>query len=198
MATADIAQLGQLNAFEPLDLDNYADNKEYTPIPAKGRYTVQAPDGFSEEALSGRTKAGTLQPQIDPTIVGPTGEGYKLWFTKVSSKTFKRSGLPASQVGDYLRAVGLRGITLRSEDDIKEAIQQTANRTYEVEVDWRAYSKATGASPAFSVEGMERFPSNGDGGYLPWFNHPTEKDEAGEPIRLKAQLVITRYIPSQN
>lgn len=185
---ADISALGELRAIEPLDLENYQDNKESgASLPVKGRYTVQAPNTFP----LGRTKAGALSAQVDPTIVGPTSEGYTLRFTKVSAKFFNRGGMKVSQFGDYLRACGIRN-RLTNEAELIEAVEQTANRIYQIDVDWRAYHK-----DGFSVEGMERFPSDGNGGHIPWFEHPSEKDEAGNPLRLRANLTVDRYVPAE-
>lgn len=201
---ADISALGQLQPVEPLDLENYADNREFggATLPAKGRYTVRAPDAFPPAAFT-RTRKGDLSATVDPTIVGPSNEGYNIRFTKVSAKPFKRGGVTVSQMGDYLRAAGVRG-KFSDEAALADAIEQTANAIYEIDVDWRAYNKNTG----FSVEGMERFPSDGNGGHLPWFPDPQEKqkDENGElvlgadgqpqALRLRANLTVARYVPA--
>lgn len=187
---ADISALGEMKQIEPLDLDAYADNKEFTGIPKSGRYTVQAPDNFPPSAF-GRTRKGDLSAQIDPKIVGPTNEGYTIRFTKVSAKPFKRGNVTVSQLGDYLRAAGVTG-KVTDEQVAADLVEQTANRVYEVDVDWRAYNTKTG----FSLEGMERFPSDGNGGHLPWTEDPNAKDEqTGEPVRLRANLIVTRYVP---
>ena len=187
---ADINALGALYPVEPLDMENYADNREYVSLPKKGRYTVQAPDSFPSTCFS-RSQAGALTAQVDPKIVGPSNEGYTLRFTKVSAKTYKRQGITVSQMGDYLRAVGFRG-RLTDEQALADAIEQTANQIYQVDGDWSAYDSKT----RFKVEGMERFPSDGNGGHLPWYPHPSEKDENGDPVRLRANFVVTRYIPA--
>lgn len=187
---ADINALGGLRAVEPLDLENYKDNRESTfQLPKKGRYTVQAPESFPDAAF-GRTKAGALSGQVDPKIVGPTNEGYTIRFTKVSAKPFRRDGVLVSQLGDYLRSCGVRGV-LRDEAEQIAAVESTANTVYDLETDWRAYNTRTG----FSLEGMERFPSDGNGGHLPWTEDPTEKDETGKPVKVRANLIVTRYIP---
>ncbi len=199
---ADISALGNLAPVEPLDLENYVDNKEAAPLPKAGKYTVQAPDTFPQTAF-GRAKSGALSVQIDPKIVGPTNEGFTLRFTKVSAKQFKRSGATVSQLGDYLRATGFRG-KLSDEQAQADAVEQTANRIYEVEIDWRAYNKETG----YSVEGMERFPSDGNGGHIPWTTDPNayETDENGTvltdvdgnkiPKRLRANAFVSRFVPA--
>jgi hypothetical protein len=195
---ADLSHLGGLNPVEALDLENYADNKEKVSsfrLPPKGVYTVQAPDSFPAAAFS-RTKAGSLQIQIDPTIVGPTHEGTLIRFVKISAKTFERNKQIVSQVGDYLRACGFRG-TLANEQEIADAIEATANAIYQVKLDWRAYNKRTG----YSLEGMERFPKLEDGTHQPWVIDPAEEgkvDEEGRQLRVFANLTIPfgGFIPS--
>lgn len=185
----DLSHLGGLNPVEQLDLENYADNKESTfRLPAKGRYTLRAPESFPDSAF-GVTKAGALSIQIDPTIVGPTNEGFVIRFTKVSAKAFQRDGKTVSQVGDYLRATGYKG-TLRNTQELADAVASTTGQTYEAKLDWRAYRNG------FQVQGMERFPKLPDGTHQPWIEHPTDKDENGNPIRVPAYLIIDRFIPA--
>lgn len=197
---ANISQLGDLNSSEPLDLSMYADVKESTfTLPKKGRYTVISPESFPSEAF-GKTKAGNLSIQVDPTIVGPTNEGFNLRFINVSAKTYQRGGQTVSQVGDYLRAHGLRGAIPGSPQDLADAVEQTAGRVYETDLDWRVYNSKTG----FSLEGMEKFPSDGNGGYQSWIEDPTKDDsgnlisvgEDGQPIRLRARLFVRRFVPA--
>jgi hypothetical protein len=189
--SADISALGGLQPVEPLDLENYADNKESNfQLPVKGRYTLRARESFPQAAF-GETKAGNLSISVDPTIVGPSNEGFNIRFTKVSAKQFKRGAGVASQAGDYLRACGIR-TRLTSNQDIADACERTASALFEADLDWRAYNKNTG----FSVEGMERFPSDGQGGHLSYFLDPNEKDENGNPVKLRANLFVNRYVPA--
>lgn len=188
---ADISTLGDLNSAEPLDLDMYADVKVGPTLPPAGRYTVRAPESFPATAF-GRTKAGYLSAQVDPTIVGPSHEGFTIRFTKVSAKTFRRGDKVVSQIGDYLRATGITGEVEGEPQAQADAVEQTANRIYEVMVDWRAYNKNT----QFVLEGMKNFPSDGKGGHLPWCTDPNATDEKGEPQRLRANLVVTKFIPA--
>jgi hypothetical protein len=189
---ADISALGGLQPIETLDLGNYADRKESSfQLPTKGRYTVQAPSSFPAAAFGRTKKTGALSAQVDPTIVGPTNAGFTIRFTKVSATTFKRNGQTVSQVGDYLRACGFNG-TLSNEQEIADAVESTAGATYDVKLDWRVYNSRTG----FQLEGMERFPKNADGSHQPWVNDPVETNpETGEPVRLRANVVVTEYIP---
>ena len=191
--SADISELGNLNSSEPLDLDLYADVKEAFELPRKGRYTVRAPDSFPNEAF-GATKAGYLSAQVDPTIMGPTSEGFQIRFTKVSAKTYERGGLTVSQVGDYLRACGFRGGISGDPGDIKAAIQTTAGKVYQVDLDWRAYNKNTG----FVVEGMENFPKDElTGNHKSWTVDLGDIDpDTGEPRRILANLTVRRFVPA--
>lgn len=194
---ADLSHLGGLNPVEALDLDNYAENKESKfQLPRKDRYSLQAPDTFPAAAFT-RTKAGSLQIQIDPTIVGPTNEGFTVRFVKVSAKTFDRNGTKVSIVGDYLKSCGYQG-KLQDEQAIADAVESTAGAVYEANLDWRAYNTKTG----WSLEGMERFPKNEDGTYQSWVEDPTPnaKDENGKPYRVFANLYIPLggFIPAGN
>ena len=183
---ADLSHLGGLNPVETLELDNlYPTAKVSTfRLAPKGRYTLRAPDSFTSASFT-RTKSGNLQAQIDPTIVGPTNEGATVRFVKVSAKAFEREGKYVSQIGDYLAACGFQG-TLRDEQSIANAVEQTAGRVYEANLDWEASNYKTG----FRVKGMENFPKNEDGTYQSWVIDPTTKDENGNPKRLLANLVI--------
>jgi hypothetical protein len=185
MANADISALGNLNPVEPLDMDQYQDNQEFPPLPQKGRYTVRAPEKF----LFSRTQTGSLSAQVDPTVVGPTNENYTVRFTKCSGKTWKRNGVTVSQIGDYLRACGVKGKITNEQDQI-DLVEQTANSIYQIDGDWRAYHK-----DGFKLEGMEKFPSDNNGGHQEWCEHPTEKDEQGNPVRLPARFYVRRFVP---
>jgi len=187
---ADLGHLGGLNPVDKLDLDGtypVAQEKTAFQLAPKGTYTLRAPDTFPAAAFS-RTKAGSLAIQIDPTVVGPTHEGTVVRFVKISAKVFERSGLKASQIGDYLKACGFIGV-LNDEQAIADAVETTAGSLYEAKLDWRAYNKRTG----FSLEGMERFPKLADGTYQPWVIDPAENgklDEEGRQLRVFANLTI--------
>lgn len=186
----DISQLGELRPVEQLDLDNYKPNQEPTPLPKAGVYTMQAPDTFPPVTRS--QKSGAMLVELNPTIVEAPYEGYKVRFVKVSAKQFKRGGQQASQLGDYLKACGISG-RLADEAAQAEAVDQTANKTFRAEVDWKVWNKATNSE----IVGMEKFPSDGAGGHEPYI-YTGEKDENGNPVRLRANLVITRYIAAES
>ncbi len=190
MAASDISQLGELRPIEPLDLDNYKDNQELPNLPKAGVYTFQAPDTFPPAERS--KKSGAALVQIDPKIVGPSTEGYQVRFVKISAKEFKRGQKPVSQMGDYLRACGVTG-KFSDEQALLQAIDGTANQTFQAEVDWKVWNKATQTETL----GMDKFPSDGNGGHEPYL-YTGEKDENGNPIRLRANLTITRFIPASD
>ncbi len=187
---ADLSALGELKTLDPMDLTTYVDSKVSTfQLPKAGTYTLMAPDSFPPASWT-RTKAGSLSATIDPTIVGPAHEGFQLRFTKVSAKEFKRGGETVSQAGDYLRACGVTG-KVTNEQELADAIESTAGNVYEADLDWRAYNKNSG----FSLEGMTRFPKNDDGTYQSWVGDPTAKDENGLPQKVRANIIIRRFVP---
>jgi hypothetical protein len=188
---ADISSLSGLNPVEPLDMDIYQDATEGRPLPAEGQYVVRAPESFPSAAF-GATKAGFLSAQVDPTIVGPTNEGYTLRFTKVSSKTFKRGSVSVSQLGDYLRACGRRNQVGGDPQAQADAVEQTANVIYKVDTRWRAYCKVCG----FVLEGMTKFPKDGNGGYTPFTTCPNCKDpeDSEKQLAIRANLTVNRYV----
>lgn len=187
---ADLSQLGNLNPVEMLDLENYADVRESSfRLPAAGRYLLRAPENFPQAAF-GRTKKGALQIQIDPTIAAGEHEGFTVRFIKVSATVYNRGDKRVSQIGDYLRATGFRG-TLADEQAQADAVEATANQTYEADLDWRVYESSTG----YSLEGMTRFPKNADGTYQSWIESPTQKDEEGKAVKLRANLFVRKFIP---
>lgn len=196
---SDISNLN-IAANEPLDLDAYpVSGGGGSTFPRKGRYTLRAPDTFQDDAFN-PNKAGTaLTIAIDPTIVGPTGEGRVLKFTKISCKTYPRGKGMASQFGDYLKACGITGRVSGVPEEQKETAKQTAGVVYEANLDWRLYSKAAAADGSdLTIEGMENFPKNEAGEYVPYVTaptslitgQPTKVDEEGKAKRLWANLFI--------
>lgn len=187
---ADLSQLGGLQETEMLDLENYADVRESTfRLPAAGKYLLRAPESFPQAAF-GRTQKGALKIQIDPTIAAGEHEGFTVRFVNVSGTVYNRGDKRVSQIGDYLRATGFKG-TLKNEQEQADAVEQTANQVYEANLDWRVYEKATG----YSLEGMTRFPKNEDGTYQSWINSPTQKNEDGTPVKLRANLFVKSFVP---
>ena len=192
---ADISNLS-IAPSEPLDFDAYKSVGEGKTFPTKGRYTLRAPDSFPAEAFA-PNKAGTaLTVQIDPTIVGPVGEGRTLKFTRVSAKTFQRGGVTVSQLGDYLKACGQTGKLSGDPQEQANAAEATAGQVYEADLDWRLYAKGANKDGSdLVIEGMEKFPKDDNGGYVPYVESPTQLNENGEPKRLWANLTISRFIP---
>lgn len=185
---ADISQLGNLNSAEPIDLDMYPEAKESPSLPRAGRYTARAPESFAFAA----TKTNFLSAEVNPTIVGPTNEGYTIKYTRVSAKPFERDGKPLSQLGLYLKACGLSGTVAVTPQEQANAVEQTANRVYQIDVDWKAYNKNTG----LTVEGMKNFPANGSADtHQPWVEDKNDPDENGKPRRVWANLQVKRFLP---
>jgi hypothetical protein len=189
MSTVNISALGNLVASDNLDLDTYADVKDKTfRLPKKGRYLVRAPESFPDTAF-GATKAGHLKAQIDPTIVGPTNEGFQIRFVNISAKPYERSGGKVSQFGDYLRACGRKGPLPGDPQALADAVAATAGQTYYVDLDWKAYNSTTG----MEVRGMENFPVDENGEPMSFVEDPGDITENG-PKRLRANLEVRRFI----
>ena len=190
---ADISNLANLQSTEPLDWEKYADAKEAPQPPRKGRYQLRAPDSFTFTA----TAAGFLQAQVDPTVVGPSHPGYSLRFQRVSAKPFTRSGVKVSQLGDYLRAVGM-AVRPTTPQEQANAIESTAGRIFTADLDWEVYCKGC----KFTLKGEENFPADGNGGHLPVIKCPnckaTSVDAAGAevvtPVNLRANVRIDRFV----
>ena len=147
----------------------------------------------SEKITFGATQAGFLSAQIDPVVVGPSNEGYTFRYTKVSAKPFKRSGVTVSQMGDYLRAVG---ITQRPQtpQEQADAVEATAGRIYQADLDWEAYCKGC----KFTLKGMENFPTDESGKPSPWAKCPNCKQTGDDgkvtPVSLRANVRIDRFV----
>lgn len=183
---ADISNLANLQAGEPLDWDGYKDSQEAPPPPPKGRYTVRAPEQITFSA----TQQGFLSAQVDPTIVGPTAEGYVIKFSRVSAKPFKRGQVTVSQLGDYLRACGITSRPTTPQEQAN-AVEQTAGRVYQIEGDWEAYDSET----KWTLKGMENFPDDGKGGKSPWVKVPGTGSETEPAKTIRANFRVSRYVP---
>lgn len=187
MATADISALGNLEPVQELDLETYADTSGFR-LPRAGEYTLRAPETIGAEAFS-KSQAGYLTARVDPTIVGPTNEGFEIRFVRISAKPYENKGSMISQAALYLRACGVKR-TPGTNQEIADAIASTAGKTYPAYLDWEVrYQGVT------LKKGMKNFPSDGKGGYQSWIEHPSETNpETGEPLRLRANLVVSRFL----
>lgn len=165
-------------------------------FPNKGWFTLRTTDAFTTESFV-PNKAGTaLTFQIDPTIVGPTNEGYQLKFNsgRISAKTYQRtdrSGKSAtvSQLSDFLKAAGYTGSVPGDAQSQADLVEQQAGKPFEALLDWRAYDPST----AKEIKGMQNFPSDGNGGYVPYLLSETQTDDDGKPKRIWANLEIVRF-----
>lgn len=189
MAHADISALNNLIPTSAIDLDKIVAKKPFQ-LPRAGRYSVRAPESFPPTVFRA-TAGGHLQVQIDPTIVGPTGEGHSVRFQRVSAKTFDDNGVPTSMLGRYLRACGVTGTIPGDPQEQANLVASTAGAVYEVELDWEAHLRSTGET----LKGMKNFPQNPDGTYQSWVDSTVEKDEDGQPRRIFANLTIKRFYP---
>lgn len=189
-----ISDLGNLQPSEPVDMSQLA--PKGPSFPRKGKYTLQVNE-LAPEFTFGSTKAGYLSATIDPTIVGPTNEGYTIRFQKLSAKTFpetidRESGKTrtTSQIARFLAACGDFRELPSEPAEVAEAVLAQSGRQFDALVDWRAYNKRTGKA----VEGMENFPTNSYGEYTPWIEDSEDVDENGKPRRYRANLEVVRYL----
>ena len=195
---ADILQLGNLAVNEPLDMDDYQLSGAPKPFPKRGRYTLRVRESFPAEAF-GRSAAGALTVQIDPTIVGPTNDGFQLRFTRVSTKVYQRGESKVSQFSDFLKACGVQGRLSGDAQEAADKAEQTANLTFDAYLDWRLYAAGEGADGGpLVIDGMENFPKNDKGEAVPYIKSKTKLDDSGEPQILRANLQIKRFVtPTQ-
>lgn len=195
MSVVDISGLGTIEPAQPLDLSIYPENRPVREFPKAGRYTIQAPEAFPSEAFS-KTRADNLSARVDPTIVGPSNEGYELRFTNLSAKVYQtREGKDTSQMGQYLQAFGIEEQLTGQPQQAVDLIASTAGQTADVYADWVAEHRPSG----FKLTGMKNFPSDGNGGYQPWIVHPDETvhDNKGNRLRLRANLVVRRWLSAK-
>lgn len=198
---ADLSHLGDLVPSEAIDLDALTPVKASgtggRPVPPPGRYSVRAPESFPATAF-GRSKAGALLSQIDPTIVGGDHDGYLLKFIKVSAKPFQQTRKvdgterteTTSQVAQYLKACGRRGTIPTMPQEIANAVEQTAGSMYEVETDWKVWDKFNQVEYTLR-KNPDMFARDEDGSIQPFI---TVKDTDGNDFRLRANVEVTRFI----
>lgn len=166
-------------------------------FPNKGWYSLRTTDSFSSESFK-PNKAGTAFTfQIDPVVVGPTNEGYQLKFNsgRISAKTYQRTDKTSgktqtvSQLSDYLKASGYTGVVPGDAQQQADLVEMQAGKTFEALLDWRAWDP----SNQREIAGMENFPSDGNGGNLPYVLSDTQTDDEGNPKRIWANLEIVRF-----
>lgn len=189
---ASIANLG-LEKQEDLNLDTYSLGGAKSTFPAAGRYTLRVRENFPQEAFGATKDKSALSVQIDPTIVGPTAEGRVLKFTRINGKLSARK---TSQLGDFLKAVGITGVVPGDPQKQADIVETTANRTFEAELDWEVYHQNPDGSIT-NVKGMKNFPQREDGSYIPYLTSDQETGEDGQPKKLFANLRIKRFVAGQ-
>jgi len=194
----DISALGNLEPVQAIDLSVVPEApKKAFSFPRAGVYTIVAPEVIPAEAF-GKTQAGNLSARVDPKIVGPTNEGYELRFTNLSAKVYQdsRTGLDTSQVAQYLQAFGITEQLTGDPQQAANLIASTAGQTAEVYADWVAEHRPS----KFKLSGMKNFPSDGAGGYVSYIEHPDPdvQGPTGDRLRLRANLVVKRWIAKSN
>ena len=187
-----ISELGSLREAEPVDMSELA--PKGPAFPRKGRYTLRVPESLDPAFTFGSTQAGYLSATIDPTIVGPTNSGYTVRFVKLSAKTYnekvgENGTRVTSQIANFLASTGDKQTLSGDPEQAVAAVLETAGKEFTAQLDWRAYNKRTGEA----VEGMENFPSDGQGGHLPWIVDEGDLDEKGRAKRIRANIIVKRF-----
>jgi hypothetical protein len=195
MAEFSISDLGNLQPADPIDLTELA--PKGPAFPRKGRYILRVPETLDPAFTFGSTKAGNLSATIDPTIVGPTNEGYTVRFVKMSAKVYNEKVYGSeetrqtSQMAQFLAACGDKRALTGDPEQAVEAVLEQVGKEFPAALDWRAYNKRTGEA----VEGMENFTPDGNGGYLPWVLDEGDLDDNGKPKRIRANITVRRFYP---
>ena len=193
----DISALGSLQPVQPLDLSIIPEvpKKEFT-FPRAGRFIVRVPEAITEENFTPTAK-GVLQARVDPTITGPSNEGYEIRYTRVSATVYTdpRTSLETSQVAQYLQAFGINEELTGEPQQAANLIASTAGQEAEVYADWVAEHRPSG----YKLSGMKNFPSDGNGGFQSWIEHPDASvtDAKGDRLRLRANFVVKRWLPKR-
>jgi hypothetical protein len=155
---------------------------------------MRVPETLDPAFTFGSTQAGYLSATIDPTIVGPSNEGYTVRYVKLSAKTYNEKfgedgTRVTSQIANFLASTGDKRTLSGDPTQATAAILEAAGKECTALLDWRAYNKRTGEA----TEGMEKFPSDGQGGYLPWIVDEEDLDEKGRPKRIRANIFVKRF-----
>lgn len=148
------------------------------------------PEDLTFEGTFSTTKAGHLSAEINPVIVGPESEGFKVRFVKLSAKTYERKGKSTSQIGEFLAACGVRGELSGDPNETVDAVLGVAGRRFEAQLDWRVWNKGTQTE----TSGMENFPQDGAGNYLPYILDNDNLDENGKPTRIRANIQVRYFV----
>lgn len=190
----DISALGSLEPVQAIDLSVVPEVQKKTfTFPRAGIYKVRAPEAIPAEAF-GKTQAGNLSARVDPTVVGPSNEGYEIRFTNLSAKVYTdpKTGLETSQVAQYLQSFGITEELTGDPQQAANLIASTAGQTATVYADWVAEHRPT----KYKLTGMKNFPSDGNGGFSPYVEHPDPNvtNAEGDRLRLRANLVIRRWL----
>ena len=193
-----MADIGNLTVAptEAVDIATAYPAKAGRRFPNKGWYTLRTTDSFTSESFVPNKTGTALTFQINPVVVGPTNEGYELKFNsgRISAKTYPRTGRDGktntvSQLSDFLKAVGYLGTVPGDAQTQANLVEQHAGKTFDALVDWRAWDPGTQQE----ISGMENFPSDGNGGHLPYVLSETQTDDEGNPKRIWANLEIVRF-----
>jgi len=193
-----VSDLNNLLPSQPVDLGALAPSRPR--FPRAGRYILQVPEGLTFEDTFSQTQAGYLAAEINPTIVGPSSEGYEVRYVKVSAKDYQQKDFrdpskvtTTSQMAQLASACGITGTFPGEPDQQVNIILQTAGRQFEAVLDWKAYNKRTGVETL----GMANFPTDDVGNPLPYIVDEDDKDPGGNAVRYRARIFVKRFISSR-
>ena len=191
----DISALGNLAPTQPIDLSVIPEQpKKSFSFPRAGVYTVIAPEIIPAEAFS-KSQSNSLKARVDPKVVGPTNSDYEVRFTNISAKEYvdSRTNLTTSQVAQYLQAFGIKDTLPEDPAEVANLIASTAGKEAKVYLNWEVEHRPSG----FKLRGMKNFPSDNQGGFLNYIEHPDPeiKDAQGNRLRLRANVVVSKWLP---
>lgn len=207
---------------QQLNDENYQAPAERRSLPAPGRYTLQLPDEFDDDAFGSdrgpeSDEQGQLTVSIDPTIVGSPdnlgSEGYGIRFQRCNLRQFPRGKdkVPASNAGDLMVALGRAPSELPA--DPNEAIEfiraNWAGQTFDAECRWDLWNRhggpdgktvrIRGGHAEFDAERLRKlgFPVAEDReGPQDRVPSPFLTDEnTGDPTLMFVNFRVGRYIP---
>lgn len=194
---ADISSLGNLAPAGPVDMEVYKTINAARPqgLPPAGEYEIRLPESFPSSCF-GKTREGQLKITFDASIASGDRTGFPIRRVSLSAKTWtdQKTGKTVSQVAEFLAALGYQGSTPTDPQEIADMVEAQAGRVVKVYVNWEANHFAS----QFEVKGMKNFPVAADGTRQSFVTHPTETDAEGNPLRLRANLVVKRWLVSSD
>jgi hypothetical protein len=199
---ANISELSLENNGEELDLSNYGVPAEAPKarFPRPGTYQLRTKDVITDEDVQVNSTGDGLKISIDPTIVGPEGEGRKL-YQQVYTKTYTdRRGQTRSSFADFLVSVGTRGRIPADAKGKAELAQQQAGKLFEGKLDWRLFVKGGNEDGSdLEFKSMADFPKDANNEPIPFIEdrNGAIDDKTGRVKKHWARLEVRFFNPSR-